>query len=178
MRTRASVLRGAGILCCLAGGAGALAATASATPAGGAIHVFVTPGNGQGNGTILITGAIGDFGTTHSFRIHGDTYAYATLKQGKIEFDLTKISAKTNAASPKINPATCSASLSVSAPVAIVGGTGLYKGATGTVELTESFGFIGSLYATGPKKGECNEGASGQTVAQASNVHGAGTVSF
>ena len=139
--------------------------------------MFVTPGNGQGNGTILIAGAIGDFGTTRSFHIHGQTFAYATLQHGKIEFNLTKISSKTNV-SPKIDAATCSAAISVSAPVSVVGGTGLYKGVHGTIHLTESFGFIGSTYKSGAKKGQCNMSNSAPNVAQVGNVHGTGTVSF
>lgn len=178
MHKKVSAIGAAGVLCCLIGGASALAATASRTPVGGAIDVFVTPANGQGNGTILITGAIGDFGTTHSFHIHGETFAYATLQHGKIEFNLTKISAKANSASPKVDAATCSAALSVSAPVSVVGGTGLYKGVSGTVKLTESFGYIGATYATGPKKGRCNMSNSAPTVAEVGNVHGTGTVSF
>jgi hypothetical protein len=40
-----------------------LRATPHATPAGGAIRVFATPGKAN-TGKIVITGAIGDFGTT------------------------------------------------------------------------------------------------------------------
>jgi len=178
VRRRTAAIGIAGVLCCLIGGASALAATASTTPVGGAIHLFVTPGNGQGNGTILITGAIGDFGTTHSFQVHGKTYSEATLQHGKIEFNLTEVAAKTNSASPKIDAATCSGSLSVSAPVPVVNGTGLYQGVSGAVKITESFGFIGPRYATGPKKGKCNLSSNAQPVAQMGNVHGAGTVSF
>jgi hypothetical protein len=178
MLKRATAIAAAGVLGCLIGGASALAATASGKPVGGTIEVFVTPGNGQGNGTILITGAIGDFGTTHSFHIHGETFAYANLQHGTIEFNLTKISAETNNVSPKVDAATCSAALSVSAPVPVVGGTGLYKGVSGTVNLTESFGFIGPTYTSGPKKGQCNMSNSAPTVAQKGNVQGTGTVSF
>jgi len=73
---------------------------------------------------------------------------------------------------------TCSGSLSVSAPVAIVGGTGLYARISGTATITESFGFIGPRYKTGPKKGQCNLSSSAQPIAQMGNVHGTGTVSF
>ena len=140
--------------------------------------MFVTPGNGQGNGTILITGAIGDLGTTHGFRVHGQAFAYATLRHGKIEFNLTKVAAKANSASPKIDAATCSAAISVSAPVSVVGGTGLYKGVSGTVNLTESIGYIGATYTTGSKKGQCNMSNSAPTVGQVASVHGTGTVRF
>lgn len=80
--------------------------------------------------------------------------------------------------SPKVDAATCSAAFSVSAPVAILSGTCSYKGAHGTVKLTESFGFIGPRYTTGPKKGQCNLSNSAQPIGQMGNVHGAGTVSF
>jgi hypothetical protein len=73
---------------------------------------------------------------------------------------------------------TCSASFSATAPVLVVSGTGLYTGVHGTVELTESFGFIGPRYATGAKKGQCNFSNSAQPIGQMGNVHGAGTVSF
>ena len=32
---------------------------------GGQIQVFVQPGNGQGNGKVLFTGAVGDYGSSH-----------------------------------------------------------------------------------------------------------------
>jgi hypothetical protein len=66
----------------------------------------------------------------------------------------------------------------VSAPVPIVGGTGLYAGISGTAMITESFGFIGPRYKTGPKKGRCNLTGSAQPVAEMASVHGVGTVSF
>ncbi len=122
----------AGVVCGLAATAGAVAA-AAATPAGGHIHVFVTPGNGQGNGQILITGAIGDFGTTHKVAQGGKTYGKATLRQGTMEFDLSAINAKANSVNPPVNQRTCSASFSVTAPVPIVNGTGLYANISGTI---------------------------------------------
>jgi len=142
--------------------------------------MFVQPGAKQGSGTILITGAVGDFGTTHGFQVHGKTYSEATLQRGQIEFNLTTISNKVNKASPKIDAATCSGSISVSAPVPIVGGTGLYAGISGTATITESFGFIGPRYKTGSNKGQCNmsNSASAQPIAEMASVHGVGTVSF
>lgn len=157
----------------------ALGAGSSSAPAGGPIHVFVQPGNGQGNGKILITGAIGDYGATHKASSSGGkNYATATLKKGTITFDLTAITAKANHATPTFDKATCSASFSESAPVPVVSGTGLYAGIHGTVRLTESFGFIGSTYKSGSKKGKCNLSNSAPTVAQMGEVYGTGTVSF
>ena len=66
----------------------------------------------------------------------------------------------------------------MSAPVPVVSGTGLYKGIHGSVKLTESYGFIGSTYKSGPKKGQCNMSNSSATVAQMATVYGSGSVSF
>lgn len=157
----------------------ALGAGSSSAPAGGPIHVFVQPSQGQGNGKILITGAIGDYGSTHKASSSGGkTYGTATLTKGTITFDLTAINAKVNQATPTFDKATCSGSITESAPVPVVSGTGLYAGINGTVRLTESFGFIGSTYKSGPKKGKCNLSSSAPTVAQMGEVYGTGTISF
>ena len=47
-------------------------ATTPSTPAGGSVKIFATPGNGPG-GTILITGAIGDYGKTLTIDKNGKT---------------------------------------------------------------------------------------------------------
>ena len=60
----------------------------------------------------------------------------------------------------------------------VVSGTGLYAGIHGTIRITESFGFIGSTYKSGPKKGRCNMSNSAPTVAQMATVYGSGAVSF
>ena len=180
MRLSRAILGLTGTFTCLVVGASvALGAASSSTPAGGAIHIFVQPGQGQGNGKILITGAVGDYGTTHKASSSGGkNYATATLKKGTITFDLTAITAKVNGANPALDKATCSASITESAPVPVVGGTGLYAGISGTVRLTESFGFIGSTYKSGPKKGKCNMSNAARTVAETGEVYGSGTVSF
>jgi hypothetical protein len=179
MRVAGTVI-GIGTLACVAAGAAvALGASSSAVPAGGPIQLFVQPGNGQGNGKILFTGAVGDYGSsspTHSSG--GKTYGTATLKKGTIKIDLTAITAKVNKANPRVNAATCSASISETAPAPIVSGTGLYAGIHGTLRLTESFGFLGSTYKSGPKKGQCNTSNSAPTVAQMGIVYGRGSVSF
>ena len=54
---------------------------------------------------------------------------------------------------------------------------GVPAGISGTATITESFGFIGPRYNTGPKKGQCNLSRSAQPIAQM-GVHGAGAVSF
>ena len=180
MRLGKTTVGVAGLLACLILGASvALGAGSSGTPAGGRIQLFVQPGKTQGNGKILFTGAVGDYGSSHSFSgTGGKKFGTATLTKGTITLDLTAVSKKANNASPTVDAATCSGSISVSAAAPIVSGTGLYAGIHGTVKITESFGFIGSTYKSGPKKGQCNMSNSAPTVAQMASVYGSGTVSF
>jgi hypothetical protein len=168
-----------GLLACLIAGASvALGAGSSGTPAGGRIHLFVQPSQKQGNGNVLFTGAVGDYGTSHSVTTNGKKIATATLKKGTIKLDITAVGKKASNATSTVDAATCSASATVSAAAPIVSGTGLYAGIHGTVKITESFGLIGSTYKSGPKKGQCNTSNSGTTVALMAIVYGSGTVSF
>ncbi len=179
MRLGKTTVGVAGLLACLIVGASvALAAGSSGTPAGGRIQLFVQPGKTQGNGKVLFTGAVGDYGSSHSVSTGGKKFGTATLTKGTITIDLTAVSKKANNASPTFDTATCSGSISVSAAAPIVSGTGLYAGIHGTVKVTESFGFIGSTRKSGPKKGQCNLSNSAPTVAQMAVVYGSGTVSF
>jgi len=169
----------AGLLVCLIVGASvALGAGSSGTPAGGRIQLFVQPGQKQGSGKVLLTGAVGDYGSTHSVTAEGKKIATATLTKGTIKLDITAVSKKVNNATPAVDNATCSASVTVSAASPILGGTGRYAGIHGTIKVTESVGFIGSTYKSGAKKGQCNTSSSGTTVAQIAVVSGSGTVSF
>ena len=61
-----------GLLACLIVGASvAMGAGSSLTPAGGRIELFVQPAQKQGNGRVLFTGAIGDYGRSHSVTTNG-----------------------------------------------------------------------------------------------------------
>jgi hypothetical protein len=180
MRIHKKTIGVAGALVCLAGGASvALAAGSSKTPAGGSIQLFVQPGQGQGSGKVVFTGAVGDYGTSSPTTSSGDKdYGTATLKKGTIKIDLTAITQKVDKANPTIDNATCSGSLTETAASPIVSGTGLYAGIHGTVQITESFGFIGSTYTSGAKKGQCNQSSSAPTLAEMGIVYGSGSVSF
>jgi hypothetical protein len=169
-----------GLLVCLIVGASvALGADSAKTPAGGPIQIFVTPGNGQGSGKILFTGAIGDYGSSSpTTSSGGKKFGTATLKKGTIKIDLTAITAKVNKANPAVDAATCSASISETAASPVVSGTGLYAGIHGTIQITESFGFIGSTFKSGAKKGQCNMSNTAPTVAEMATVYGKGNVSF
>jgi hypothetical protein len=179
MRLGKTTVGVAGLLACLIVGASvALGAGSSGTPAGGRIQLFVQPGKTKGNGKILLTGAVGDYGSSHSVTTDGKKFGTATLTKGTIKLDLTAVTKKANTATPTVDAATCSGYISVSAAAPIVSGTGLYAGIHGTVKITESVGFIGSTYKSGPKKGQCNMSNSAPTVAEMAAVYGSGTVSF
>ena len=95
------------------------AAVAAGTQAGGPIKVFVT-NTSSTKGKILVTGAIGDYGTTVSVDKNGKAdpngnFEKVTLKQGGFWVDATGLNKKLNSAQPQVNTATCSA---------VFGGTG------------------------------------------------------
>jgi len=157
-------------------------AVEAAAPAGGPIHLFATPNNGA-TGTIVITGAIGDAGTTLSIDQNGKAdpngnFVKITLKKGTFEVDSTTLNAAANKLQPTVNALTCSGYLSVSDPVTLFAGTGLYKGIAGKVTITETYAFILPTYTSGAKKGQCNESSSAQPIAQYASIAGSGTVSF
>ena len=149
----------------------AWAAASSSRPNGGAIQLMVQPGLTQGSGKILVTGAIGDHGTTTPEETSGNTtYAVATLKRGTFQINLTELADRFDSMKPRIDSATCSAEVSASAPAAIFKGTGAYSDVKGTVSLTETFAFIAPRY-----KGKCNGNA---TVVQMGVTYGSGSVTF
>jgi hypothetical protein len=166
------------------GAVGAVAATSS-TPAGGSIRVFGTsPGTG-GGGKVLITGAIGDHGTTLAVNKAGKPesnggYVKLTLTQGTIMLNQTKLAATLNRAfrSAVVNSATCSVSIIGSGALPVVAGTGIYTRISGTAHITLSAGIILPRYKSGAHAGKCNESNSAQPTASVQLVEGTGTVSF
>lgn len=147
-------------------------------PKGGAIQIIVQPGDQQGAGKIIVTRAIGDYGTTSPSKTKGDTkYGVATLTKGGFEVDLTALSKKVNADKPAASE-TCSVEISETAPAAISNGTGAYKGVQGSVNLTETFGLIAPRFTSGKKKGQCNWSNNAKPVSQMGTVYGTGRVNF
>ena len=168
----------------LLGGSPAFAATVPSTPAGGSVKLFATPSKGL-HATILMTGAIGDYGNALTIDKNGTpdsngNYVKVTLHKGGFEINSTALNAKTNnlGSQTPINRATCSMAASVSAPVTLLDGTGLYAGITGTLKLTITEAFILPVYASGKNKGQCNESQNAQPVADYGSIIGSGTVSF
>lgn len=160
------------------GGASALGA--SSAPAGGHIDVFIQV-EGKGAGKVLITGAIGDAGTVGSIDKNGTSdpqgdYGTVTLSQGSFEVNKTALEKAINKLSPNVNSATCSAGISLTVPITVFDGKGLYKGISGTLKDTEFVGFISPRYTSGKNKGQCNLNT--QPAAQLGLVVATGTVSF
>lgn len=164
-------------------GAAASAATAPSAPAGGPVQIFGTPNISGAGGTIVITGAIGDYGTTLNIDKDGKTdsngnYVKVTLKKGTFEVNKTALQAAGNEFNPAVNKATCSADGTQSAPVTLFDGTGAYKGITGTVSITVTEAFILPFFKSGKDKGQCNLSNNSQPLAVYASVAGSGNVSF
>jgi len=159
----------------------AFGASAQSPPTGGPVYVHVTAGNGAQ--PIVITGAIGDYGTTRNIDKNGTpndngNFAKITLKKGTFEANLTLLNAKQNKTQPRFNKTTCSGTYGpATAPVTLFNGTGLYTGISGKVNITLNFGFITPVYKNGPHKGECNMG-NVQPLAQWFTIGGQGIVRF
>jgi hypothetical protein len=167
-------------LCVLLAGVGGLLMGAGAIgagmPMGGQVRIFVVPGNGQGNGTIVVAGAIGDYGKTSKEK---NGIGKAFLHNGTFEVNLNAVRKKLNNAKPTIdNTTTCSFVFSATAPVKIFNGTGMYKGISGTLMLTETFAGYGPFYKTGARKGKCNTSNNATPIAQWGSVTGVGAVKF
>jgi hypothetical protein len=155
-------------------GAGS-AAVAAATPQGGKIRVFVT-NTSNTTGKILVTGAIGDYGTTVSENANGKVdpngdFKKVTLKQGGFLVDGTALNKKLNNAKPTINRSNCSLSFSGTGPTTIGHGTGAYAGISGNVAITVTFAEIGKKTAKG-----CS--LNGNGLAGYQSITGSGSVSF
>ncbi len=161
------------------------AATASAVsvPMGGTVHVFVTPSPDGIHGPIVITGAIGDHGQTLTMDKNGKpdangNYVKITLAKGTFEINTTALNAKDKNAQPAVDKTSCSFLFSGVGPVTLFDGTGLYKGISGTVNITVVFAGIGATYKTGTHMGQCNMSNNAPTIAEYGSIQGTGTVKF
>lgn len=161
----------------------AASAAPAAAPTGGQISLFATVGYSP-SGKIVVAGAIGDWGRTLSIDEDGKpdlngNFVRVTLKKGTFEIDSTALNKKMANPRPQIaSDVTCSVATSGSGPVRLFNGTGLYKGITGTAQVTLSFTGIGSRYQSGPKKGRCLHSDNVKPLAMLGSVVGRGTVRF
>jgi hypothetical protein len=162
-----------------AGGGGGHTASATTLTAGGAVHLTDYTDNDGPTSTVILAGAIGDFGKAQSVNPDGSAstkhnselnlmLTHGSFRLDFAELDKRFIGVLGNLA---VNTTTCSATASVSGAVPIVAGsgTGSYKGVTGTFNLTVT---LDEVY----KPGACHE--TGAYLAQSIVTTGLGTVSF
>lgn len=154
----------------------------ASTPASGTI-LFYAPQQSSVHGTVVITGAIGDYGTTLTINKSGKAeangnYVKITLQKGTFEINSTSFNAKANNLQPAFFKATCSVSYAVTGQVTLFGGTGLYEGISGTMNISGTSGFILPRITSGKHKGQCNESNNVQPISQYALIAGSGTVSF
>jgi len=155
----------------------------AATTAGGHVRVWVTPSLTGNGGTIMITGAIADYGHTLSTNkagvpTSGGYYVKLTLQKGTFRVNAVAFNLKANKMQPTFDAATCSVWFSVSDPVTVFGGTGAYANISGTVEITDDVAFILPRYAAGNDKGQCNGSNNAKPLSSWASITGTGTVSF
>lgn len=164
-----------GVTACLVGaGSSALAAS---TPTGGKIRVFVTNTSAT-KAKILITGAIGDYGTTVSQDANGKAdpngnFEKVTLKQGGFIVNGTALNKKLNSAKPTVNSTNCSVAFTGTGPTTLEDGTGAYTGISGKVVITVTFAGIAPKTAKG-----CNLANNAPTFGEYQSITGTGSVSF
>jgi hypothetical protein len=177
-----AVVGAVAVACALILGGLAMAAGRSETLAGGKIQIFSDqPGGAVGK--IVITGAIGDWGTATTIDKSGKVdangnFVKIVLKKGGFEVDSTALNAKLNKAPGSFNKATCSFSFAGSGRVTLFNGTGLYKGLSGNANVTVSFGGIAPRLTSGAKKGQCNPNQNAKPLDQYGAVIGTGVVKF
>jgi hypothetical protein len=164
-----------GVTACLLGAGPA--ALAASTPRGGKIRVFVTNPSAT-KPKILITGAIGDYGTTVSQDANGKVdpngdFVKVTLKHGGFLVDATALNKKFNSEKPTVNKTSCSFVSTVTGPTTYEDGTGAYTGITGKVAISVTFAGIAPKTAKG-----CNLATNAPTFGLYESITGTGSVSF
>ena len=159
---------------------GIVTTATAGTTSGGTIHIYSNQANdtnGGATGPIVITGAIGDYGTATSIDENGTVnangnYEKIVLKKGTFEINSVSFNKATNKVQPTINTSNCSISGTATGPVTLFDGNGAYAGIKGTVNVVLTFaGILPTL-----KNGKCNGNA--QPVGIYGTITGTGTVSF
>jgi hypothetical protein len=171
------------LVCALVLVTSAFATPRSAGMTSGKIRIFADASSNGPVSKILITGVIGDYGTATSIDKDGKVdqngnYVKIALKKGTFEINSTALNARLNKAPGVFNKTTCSFSFTGSGGVTMFNGTGLYKGISGSAEITLSFAGIGPRLTTGPHKGACNPNQNAKSLSQYGAIIGTGTVKF
>ena len=156
------------------------------TPSSGSIRVWgLAEVTGPTNkpSPVVVTGVIGDYGTTQSVNSSGvpdenGNYVKVTLRMGTFVVNITQLNQLFGSLQPtEFNSANCSAVFTAgpaSVPIKSGSGTGSYKGISGTLSMTVNMAAI----APKTKSGSCNMSNSASPVAGWGTVTGSGSVSF
>ena len=161
----------------LGAGSVALAASPASQPKGGKVRVFVT-NTSPTKGKILITGAIGDYGTNVSEDANGKVdpngnYEKVKLRHGGFIVNTTALNKKLSHLVPTVNKTNCSIVVSGRGPVTVGSGTRSYAGISGKVTITVTFAGIAKKTAKG-----CDFAENAPTRGQYQSITGTGSVSF
>lgn len=162
---------------------GGVGSAASGATTNGSVKVFVTPNDTttpKHPGKILLTGAIGDYGTVTSTNAAGKPtkngdFRLLKLKKGTIVVNITSFQQQLGNAfsSPAaLDGTTCSMAVSASGPITIVSGSKSYAGITGSFTMTGVFGGL----AARTKHGGCTTKTTAPPVATFLMLTGSGTV--
>ena len=173
----------AALVCVFVIGGSAMAASHFAGASGGKIRIFADASADGPVSKILITGAIGDYGTATSMDKNGKpdqngAFVKVVLKKGSFEIDSRALNAKLNKAPGVFSKATCSFSFAGAGRVTFFNGTGLYRGISGSADIAMNFGGIGPRLSSGAHKGQCNPSHNAKPLSQYGAIIGTGDVKF
>lgn len=181
MGRRTGAIVGATLVAC--GMLGSVGATTAGASASGTVKVFVTPNqitSAKHPGKVLLTGAIGDYGTVVSVNAAGKptrkaTYRLLKLHDGTIVVNIATFQHTLDEAftgPTTLNKTTCSLAASASGAITIVRGTGSYAGITGSFTMTADVAGI----APRTKSGSCTLKTTSEPLATFTMITGTGSV--
>lgn len=144
-------------------GMAACAIPAANAETSGAVIINIHQTFSEPVGTVVVTGAIGDFGTAQGADAAGRPSKLSPapvvllkLRKGTILLDATNTNQATST-SPLVQNISCSFSLSATTvPLPIIKGTGAYKAVKGSLTASIDLGGITPFYKTGANKGKCD----------------------
>lgn len=164
---------------------GAAAAASAATS--GTTKVFVTPNDTTSPkhpGKIMLTGAIGDYGTVTNATSAGKPtgkknsktpYRLLKLQKGTILVNIATFQSKLTGAFSTMsgfNTTTCSQAIAATGSISVVSGTGAYTGITGSFVMTAHIAGITKR----TKSGGCTTKTTTPSAATYESIIGSGTV--
>jgi hypothetical protein len=162
-----------------------IASTPARAATSGVVIVSVNQTFTAPEGNVVVTGAIGDYGTIQGSDLLGKPSkaspapaALIKLKKGTIIIDATNMNKATNTA-PLLQQVTCSFSISATAvPWPIIFGTGAYKNIKGSLTTTINLGGITPRLAKGASKGKCDFSNKYPPVASFFNALASGSITY